>query len=509
MCAGRLARPAIDRGVRQRGLPLEAAGSAEDNRLALAPRAKSGTEIGRWLRGSVVLAMALGVAACSSYRPWQNEAAAGSATLAPPARLNERSLVVMVTLSGGGARAAAFGLGVLREMKATSFRWEGRETTLLDETSVIAGVSGGSVLAAYFAAFGDAALSSFEGDFLLADFQPRLIAQAMSPGHLHRLTSPWYGRSNVLAEQLDTLYRGATYGDLAARHGAPYLLVTATDLSTGAPFEFTAEQFALLCSDLREVPLSFAVAASSAVPLLLAPLTLHNHAGSCPANRAPESSVTAEASYRARLRSLGARAYADAGERPFIHLVDGGLSDNLGVRALMDRLMTEDPLTHSLRDARPQSIRKVVLIAVNAERDVAERIDRSDRVPTMSQVVDTLVFGAGARTTQVTLGMLSDDVSQWRRELERHRGKGMSPFAADAEIHVISLSLRDVAVARQRAALLQVPTAFTISREDVERLQWAGREVLRDSPDFQRLRASLSASASASTRSSARASQPQ
>ena len=34
-----------------------------------------------------------------------------------------------------------------------------------------------------------------------------------------------------------------------------------------------AEQFALICSDLESVPLSFAVAASSAVPILLSPVT--------------------------------------------------------------------------------------------------------------------------------------------------------------------------------------------------------------------------------------------
>lgn len=448
----------------------------------------------RWLRSLVVVTLALGIAACSSYRPWQNVSAQDATGLAPAARLDEHSLLVMVTLSGGGARAAAFGLGVLRELKTTGFEWEGRRTTLLDETSLIAGVSGGSVLAAYFAAFGDAALSSFEGDFLLADFQQRLLALAMTPGHLHRLTSPWYGRANVLAEQFDALYHGLTYGDLAARPGAPHLLVTATDLSTGAPFEFTAEQLALLCTDLREVPLSFAVAASSAVPLLLAPMTLRNHAGDCPANPTPAAPGIAETDYRVRLRSSGAQAYASADDRPFVHLVDGGLSDNRGVRALLDRLVAGEAMAKNLRDARSQSIRKVVLIAVNAERDVTERIDRSDRVPTMGQVLDTLIFGAGARSTQVTLGMLNDDLRHWRRELERGRGTDASPFAADAEIHVVAVNLRDIAGASLREALLQVPTAFTIPAGDVARLQSAGREVLRRSPEFQRLRDALGAS---------------
>lgn len=60
------------------------------------------------------------------------------------------------------------------------------------------------------------------------------------------------------------------------------MLVTATNLTTGASFEFTPEQFALICSDLVGVPLAYAVAASSWVPLQLSPITMRNNAGSCP-----------------------------------------------------------------------------------------------------------------------------------------------------------------------------------------------------------------------------------
>lgn len=63
------------------------------------------------------------------------------------------TILVAVTLSGGGARAAAFGFGVLTEMQETRFEWNGHSTTLLDATDVVSGVSGGSIVAAYFAAW--------------------------------------------------------------------------------------------------------------------------------------------------------------------------------------------------------------------------------------------------------------------------------------------------------------------------------------------------------------------
>ena len=91
----------------------------------------------------------------------------------------------------------------LRELKATEFRLHGKPTTLLDEVALISGVSGGSVLAAHYAAFGDESLTRFESEFLLKDFEGGLIQLALSPLRLYRLSSPWYGRSNVLAERLE------------------------------------------------------------------------------------------------------------------------------------------------------------------------------------------------------------------------------------------------------------------------------------------------------------------
>ena len=152
-------------------------------------------------------------------------------------------------------------------------------------------------------------------DFLLDDFEGSLVQLALSPVRLFRLSSPWYGRSNVLADRLDVLYRGKTFGDLRSRRRGPDLVITAADLATGAPFEFTSQQFGLICSDLATVPLSFAVASSSSVPLVLTPMTLRNFAGTCdsPSAAVPEA---AENNFRTRLMRAQAESYADVEKRP-------------------------------------------------------------------------------------------------------------------------------------------------------------------------------------------------
>nr|WP_171083510.1 patatin-like phospholipase family protein [Telluria aromaticivorans] len=457
----------------------------------------------RRLRSAALAAgMALLVSACSTARPWINspigDGVPSQASSAQTVQLVQvasgeaaPSLVAAVTLSGGGARAAAFGLGVLRELKATGFEWEGRDTTLLDEVGLISGVSGGSVLATYYAAFGDETFTRFEHDFLLQDFQAGLIAQAFSPRSLYRTSSPWYGRSNVLADKLDTLYRGRTFADLRARPDGPRLLVTATDLTTGAPFEFSPQQFALICSDLDSVPLSYAVAASSAVPLLLSPVTMRNYAGTCPESRQVAAAALDDSNLQARLLKASAQSYLDREERPYLHLVDGGLVDNLGVRGLLVRAVAAGTLDATFQHLPAGSVRKIVLVSVNSERDIGARIDQSDAVPGLGQVLNALIFGAGARATGETLAAMSDSARHWSDELAAVRGKQGSPFAADAQIHVISVSLRDLEDDGLRGQLLQVPTALTILPWQVRRLQEAGSAALRASPEFQRLRADL------------------
>lgn len=443
------------------------------------------------------------LSACSTTRPWINQPIqpdsppAVSPLDGPAPRTaghGPSSIAVALTLSGGGARAAAFGLGVLDELKATRFRWEGHETTLLDSVELISGVSGGSVLASYYAAFGDAALTNFERDFLLTNFQASLIGQVLSPATQYRLSSPWVGRSNVFAEQLDEkVFRGMTFGELLARRPRPQLLVTATDLTTGAPFEFTPDQFALICSDLNSVPLSFAVAASSAVPVLLSPMTLRNYAGSCPQSAQVAGAVEGERNATAHMLQAKMQSYLDVQARPYLHLVDGGLADNLGVRGLLDRSIARGSLDAGFRGVPAHSFRKLVLISVNSERDTAERIDESDRVPSTAQVLDALVFGAGSRATQETLAVMADHSRRWAQELMAVRGRPGSPFAPDAQLHVVSVSLRELRDAHQRHGLLQVPTALTIVPLQVRQLREAGRQALRESKEFEALRKSLGA----------------
>src|SRR5512139_1346290 len=195
---------------------------------------------------------------------------------------NSDSLLLFLTFSGGGMRAAALSYGVLEELRKTEVVLEGRKRRLLDEVDGISSVSGGSFTAGYYGLFGDRIFEDFENKFLKKNIQRSLILRALfHVANWVRLLSPTFARSDLAAEYYDRhIFEGGTFGDIAARKG-PFIIINATDMTHGTRVGFTQEAFDLICSDLSLFPVGRAAAASSAIPMALTPITLRNYAGTC------------------------------------------------------------------------------------------------------------------------------------------------------------------------------------------------------------------------------------
>ena len=209
---------------------------------------------------------------------------------------------------------------------------------------VITGVSGGSFTALAYGLYGDKLFADYEQRFLKRNVQGEIIARTFNPGNWGNLWSTAWGRSELAAELYDEiLFNGATFGDLY-RGSGPLIMASATDISTGSRFVFSQNLFDILCSDLNAVRLSRAAAASSAVPVVLSSLTIDNYGGTCN-YAAPawvklfiDSAEPPRPAARA-IRSLKAmEGYNNSVDRPFVHLVDGGVSDNVGMRAVLDAM---------------------------------------------------------------------------------------------------------------------------------------------------------------------------
>lgn len=190
-------------------------------------------------------------------------------------------MLVLVAFSGGGTRAAAFSYGVLKELAETEVKTEKGPRPLLNEIDIISSVSGGSFTSAYYGLRGNRIFDEFEDRFLRKNVQGGLFWQVFRPINWFRLFSSTYGNSDIAADYYDKhIFNNATFADIQ-RPDAPLLIINATDLASSLRFPFTQSSFDLICSDINQYPISRAVASSSAVPVLLSPITFKSYAGSC------------------------------------------------------------------------------------------------------------------------------------------------------------------------------------------------------------------------------------
>src|SRR5258705_13141777 len=194
---------------------------------------------------------------------------------------NQENLVVLA-FSGGGTRAAAFSYGVLEFLRRTeAVGPKGNKVRLLDSVDVITGASGGSFTALAYGLYGDKLFDDYEQRCLKRNVQGELVARAFNPIYWGDLSSTGWARSELAAQLYDEiLFNGATFGDLDRGDG-PFIMASATDISTGSRLVFQQNLFNVLCSDLNAVRLSRAAAASSAVPVVLSSVTINNYGGTC------------------------------------------------------------------------------------------------------------------------------------------------------------------------------------------------------------------------------------
>jgi len=141
---------------------------------------------------------------------------------------------LVVTMSGGGTRAAAFSYGILEELRRTEVRTPSGTGRLLDEVSIVTGISGGSFTALAYALYGEQLFDEYERRFLKRDVQGDLLRLVLNPLSWPQMLGGSFTRTDLAAEYYDRiLFEGATFGDLR-RRGGPFTNVAATEVATGA-----------------------------------------------------------------------------------------------------------------------------------------------------------------------------------------------------------------------------------------------------------------------------------
>ena len=425
---------------------------------------------------------------------------------------NSEELFVVLAFSGGGTRAAAFSYGALRQLDGVRFHineatgepeacapaesalCNATERTLLDEVDVISSVSGGSFTSAYYALNGREIFdpkSPFQEAFLYHQVQRDLFSQSVYyPQNWNKLSSRIEIAANYYA---DHIFGDATFEALEDRE-RPYLILNATDMSTGGRFEFTQEQFDLFCGDLSQLPISRGVAASSAFPGLLDSMTIDSYARTgCgytgPGSRAHGDWVAdalEDGPYnRRRYRSaLLTRQYLDK-DRLHFHLLDGGLADNIGLRSVLQSLTSLDtPIEQTAEPNSPiyggwslmrmidrERVKNVVVVVVNARTSETRDWDQRAAGPGLITEIRAARGIPMGNFSYDTVQMLQDEGFDFARRRDSNLG-----------FYAVEVAFENIGIPAEREFFNNLPTSFTLSPYEVNCLADRGATLLREAP---------------------------
>lgn len=249
----------------------------------------------------------------------------------------------------------------------------------------------------------------------------------------------------------------------------------------GQKISFTQDFFDWLCLDLNDVEIARAVAASSAVPLIFSPVTLNNHGGSCHIN-SKKAMLTEQPGYWLLLNNFNAMEkrfarYQNNPEKTYLHLVDGGLTDNLGLASLLD--MSNLLSMHELyTELKKSNLRNIVVVNVNAQNENTSQIDKSADVPGVKEVVNTVISVPIDKATESTLQYSQKFADQWNAYTKRKKD-------VKIKIYFVNLSLRKLPEGQLKTDVLHIGTSFYLPESDVDKLREAAKILLEQSKEYQ------------------------
>ena len=396
-------------------------------------------------------------------------------------RTDENAL--MLAFSGGGTRAAALSYGVLKELRDTPVV-SGQDTIrLLDEVHTISSVSGGSFTSAYYGLHGDGIFDDYEEVFLRKNVEGALFRRVLNP-------FSWFGstsRTEMAVGYYDkNIFNGATYADMHKQDG-PLILINATDLANGVRFSFVQEYFNLLCSDLSSFPVSRAVTASSAVPVLFPPVVVENYpeCGEEDPDWLKVAQTRAASDEQIDILVDGVEKYLDRDKHRYAHFVDGGITDNLGLRAIYEITEVSGGGSTFIEKHQRQPPRRLVMIAVDASTEGDTDMYRSDKIPSIGETVGAMTNVQLHRYNAATIELMRNYINSW--------AQAMSTPETPVTPYFILLNFKDIQDPERLEYFNLIPTSFHLEDEQVDRLIEAGGELLRNNPEFRRLLSDLDA----------------
>ncbi len=442
-------------------------------------------QVRSWTRIVLCCILLAFVSGCASYGIVRNKPG-NDADIAIPYSLKTwanskkaEDMIFILAFSGGGTRAAAMAYGVLQELRDTAVIIDGQQKRLLDSVTHISSVSGGSFTAAYYGLYGDKTFVTFESEFLRKDVESHLTKSLFRPIH-------WFTSKGRTERSIDyyneILFHDATFANMI-QPGRPMIIINASDLAYGVRFSFIQDYFNFLCSDLNSFPVARAVAASSAVPVVFNPVVIKNYEGCNGIQLNPYTIKLAKQNEEFSQILKGFQSYTDKENRKYIHFVDGGITDNMGLRAITDVLTISGGPSAMISKMQRKIPRRIVFLSVNASTQHNSDMDKTTKQPSMLAAMNAMTDVQLHRYNTATIDKVKEDLDAWSAQ--------MSTPEYPINTYFIQVSFDETPQPQLKLFLNKIPTSFSLTDEQVDTLISSARSLLSADPDFQQLLSDL------------------
>jgi predicted acylesterase/phospholipase RssA len=457
------------------------------------------------LLGAVCLATAIAASGCAVVDTTPINVVSQQPPTASPDYIpdpgDDGSTVVALSFSGGGMRAAALAYGALLELDTLEIDKFPYRRTLLDNVRTVAGTSGGSVMAAYLGYKGKDGYQDFRERFLYQDAESYMVTNFLPATLIKAAVGGGANDRNSFARWLDEkLFDRATFSALR-KPDSPIVWITASDIYNSTPFLFTEDTFAALCSDIDRLKIAEAVGASAAFPVAFAPMVLQTPRTNCNYHRPSwlQRALDAEnPSIRLQAYARSLDSYQSDNNLDFVRLLDGGLTDNLGITGLtLERAKATTP--HApLSPKQAVRLRNFVFIITDAGKHVRYEWGVSSLAPHLGNILTAASDTAIAAATRSGFDAVDLALNNWQELLIRYRCSLPLEQVRKLRGTLSGWDCRDVTVTTEHLSfreadeeiyddLNKVPTRLKLPRKDVDLVIEAGRQAVRGNANIQRI----------------------
>ena len=174
----------------------------------------------------------------------------------------------------------------------------------------------------------------------------------------------------------------------------------------------------------------------------------------------------------------GLNSYALKNQRQYIHLVDGGLTDNLGLLAIYEMVEVAGGAKKFLDSLGSAPAPRFIVISVNASTSPNYDIESTNENPSVEDTINLVTDVQIHRSNVATLELMHNSVKRWSAELATPE--------KPVESYFVEIDFNGIPQSEQRQYFNQIPTSLSLTQQQVDDLVAVGHELLSSNNEFQR-----------------------